>query len=270
MTATSQSNPIPRSTDRVGTKQGSIHDRDLYRRRTGDRPVVESVIFDLDDTLYNEMTFVIGAFTEVAVFLAQRTGLEAKTLLDHLLMIERRDGRGQVFETLLASYSLNPKWAKAMLATYRSAVPPLSFFADTTALLTSLSAAGIPTAVVTDGYGLVQANKAAGLHLDTHVDAIVYTDSLGHGGAKPGTAGFETALAMIGSEESTSAYVGNDVTKDFIGPRQLGMQSVLINRKTIGRVEDQPAFAHPDHIVPTLSDLPRVLKFKSPLDRRTA
>ena len=217
---------------------------------------LDTILFDLDDTLYDESTFVAAAFDATAAFVAAHSSVDRAEVRDALERRLQADGRGRIFDLVVDELGLDRRLAPAMVHTYRTTRPELTLYPDADAVLDQLRSAGARIGLVTDGMAIVQQNKVAGLGLVDRLDAIVYTGALPAGMGKPSTGGFETALAMLRSRPVTSCYVGNDVTKDFIGPRQLGMMSIMLNRRVIGDPATQPISARPDHVIADLAELP--------------
>jgi len=64
------------------------------------------------------------------------------------------------------------------------------------------------------------------------MDLIVYTDKLGPERKywKPSTYAFEKTLDYFGIEASNMCYIGDNPSKDFIGPSSLGIQTAWIRR----------------------------------------
>ena len=220
---------------------------------------LQCVLFDVDDTLYRELDFVHAAMGDVAAFVAGRTGEDRDGVLTQLLELLAERGRGDVFDTLLASRGLPSAWVAPMLYVYRCARPALSLYDDAGALLTLLRRNGVRTGIVTDGVTLVQHNKVRGLGLEDVIDAVVYTDTLGPQAGKPSPTGFEIAMELLGVTANRTAYVANDVRKDFIAPRALGMTAVLVRRGILGDLREQPEHAHPHHAVDTLGEVAQTL-----------
>lgn len=192
------------------------------------------VLFDLDDTLYDESTFVHAGFLSAAEAVSGHVAVSPAEAVEAMSRIERREGRGRVFDRFLADNGLCVSWVPAMLNAYRSSDPAIALYEDAHDLLLRLRQTGIPTGIVTDGYGMAQRAKVRSLGLDSLVDVVIYTDALGPGRGKPDVAGFVTALRMLNRSAEEAVYVGNDVRKDFIGPRRLSMRSVLVSRRILG------------------------------------
>ena len=190
-----------------------------------------AVLFDLDDTLYPERQFVDGGFRAVAGFLAARSEGSEATLAGRLWALHARDGRGRLFDTLLRELGLgdDPDLVLACLLVYRNHPTRLEPFPGVERLLDDLRTAGIRTGVVSDGNAAVQARKLTSLaSIAERLDAVVMTDLLGPGRAKPSPVGFRVACRLLDVPPSATIYVGNDPRKDFAGARAAGLATIRI------------------------------------------
>ncbi len=212
---------------------------------------MKAVLLDLDDTLYPEMDFVRGALAAVAADLSADVGIEAGFTRMRMLQILRRDGRGRVFDEFLHEQRLyTPERVARMLEIYRTHLPSLRLYGDVLPTLEWLRSTGVGLGIVTDGLALVQRAKIEALALESRVDVVICTDDLGPRCAKPSRVGFERALETLGVPPNRAAYIGNDATKDFYGPRRLGMTAIQIIRPGVTPV-DPPSPDHAPHIVVT-------------------
>ena len=195
-------------------------------------PVPDAVLFDLDDTLYPEHAFVDGGFQAVGQLLAGPSGRSAAWLVERLWALHHRDGRGRLFDALIAELALDDMdgaLAAACVLAYRTHVVRLEPFPGVTELLDDLRRRGVRTGVVSDGYGAVQARKLAGLgEIATRLDVVVLTDDLGPGHGKPSPTAFRVACRLLAVEPSATIYVGNDPRKDFIGARAAGLRTIRV------------------------------------------
>ncbi len=209
---------------------------------------LRAVFFDLDNTLYPEAEFVVSGFRAAAYCLAKHRHLDAEKLQNRMLDILHAQGRGRVFNTLLAELNLDsPILLRTLLLVYRSHHPAISLFPDVESVLVALKNRGLRLGLVTDGTASVQRRKIAALDLDRHMDVVVCTDELGEGCAKPSPIPFEVALTLLDVAPTAAAYVADDISKDFAGPNHLGMKSVQVRTAVLlGAREkaepDDPAF----------------------------
>jgi putative hydrolase of the HAD superfamily len=190
--------------------------------------VPRAALFDLDDTLYRERTFVDGGFRAVGRFLAPRLGQSPATIARRLVVLHDRDGRGHLFDTLLADHGVDdPELALAAVLVYRTHRPRLRPFDGVIAGLDRLRESGVRTGLVSDGLASVQRAKLAALPgIARRLDVVVMTDELGPGRAKPATAGFLVACRLLDVEPTTAVYVANDPRKDFAGARAAGLGTI--------------------------------------------
>jgi putative hydrolase of the HAD superfamily len=202
------------------------------------RPL-RAVLFDLDDTLYAEHAFVDGGFRAVAALLAPRLQADADALAKRLWALHARDGRGRLFDALLAEHGVtdDPDLVLACLLAYRTHEPFLPTFDGVVEALDAMTAAGLALGVVSDGAASVQWRKLRAVAgLAPHLGAVVMTDELGPGLAKPSPVPFRVACRLLDVAPAQALYVGNDPRKDFAGAREAGLGTVRM-----GRVPDEGA-----------------------------
>ncbi|HET7495593.1 MAG TPA: HAD family hydrolase [Candidatus Limnocylindrales bacterium] len=191
------------------------------------RPV--AVLFDLDDTLYPERSFVDGGFRSVGRFLAPHIGSSPAAIARRLRTLHDRDGRGRLIQTLLGDLGRgdDPDLVLAAVLAYRTHRPRLYPFPMVVETLGRLRAAGISTGLVSDGMSAVQRRKLAALPaVARQLDVIVLTDELGADYAKPSPVPFRVACRMLGVDPAASVYVANDPRKDFAGARAAGLATI--------------------------------------------
>lgn len=200
--------------------------------RYADRDPLRAVILDLDDTLYPEHEFLTGGYRAVAEFLAARTGLTDQGLFDELMAHYRVHGRKGAFDGVLDKHGLaSPILVAAALHAYRTHGPHLSPFPDVAPFLNRVAAAGLKSAILTDGKSCVQRAKLKALELEGRVDFVLCTDDLDPGCAKPSPMPFQIVLERFKITPGEAVYVADDESKDFLAPNRLGMDSVRISRR---------------------------------------
>ncbi len=191
------------------------------------------VLFDLDDTLYAEREFVEGGFRAVARFLGPRTARPPAVLAARLEALHERDGRGRLFDTLLAELGMagDEDLVRACVLVYRTHRPRLSPSPGVVDALTALRAAGLRTGLVSDGLAGIQHRKLDALRVVARqLDVVVMTDELGPGLSKPSPIPFRVACQMLDVPPNDVVYVGNDPRKDFLGARAAGLRTIRAGR----------------------------------------
>ena len=198
------------------------------------------LVFDLDDTLYPELSYVHSGFRAVADFLSPVLGLPAETLAAGMVAEEAAHGRGQVFDNVLRQYG---RWSKTLVAaclrTYRQHQPTLALHPDAERCLTRFAA--WPLYLVTDGNKAVQARKVAALHLAPRVRHAYLTNRYGRHRAKPDPHVFQLICRREGVAPNQVLYVGDNPRKDFVGIKPLGFQTVRILRGNYAHLEADAA-----------------------------
>ncbi|OPJ60888.1 HAD family hydrolase [Clostridium oryzae] len=192
--------------------------------------MIKLIAFDLDDTLYDESTFVIGGFKAVSKYIAAKYHLNEEQLLDSCMEVLNTKGRGKIFDELCKKYNLQEDIAY-LIKVYRNNEEPLKLFSDAEEVLESLKKSNYKTAIVTDGMAFVQRNKIKALKLEQLVDYIVVTDEHGAENWKPSSYAFKLLLSKFDLMGSEAVYVGDNPKKDFIGARAAGFKTIRIIRE---------------------------------------
>ena len=187
------------------------------------------LVFDLDDTLYPELSYVHSGFRAVAAFLSPLLAVPTETLAAGMIAEEAVQGRGQVFDNVLRRHG---RWTMTLVAAclraYRLHRPEVSLFADAERALTRF--ASQPLYIVTDGHKEVQARKVAALGLAGRVRHAYLTNRYGRHRAKPNPHVFQLICQREGVRPADVTYVGDNVKKDFVGIKPLGFNTVRILR----------------------------------------
>jgi putative hydrolase of the HAD superfamily len=191
--------------------------------------VIKAVLFDLDNTLYSEFSFVTSGMRAVAGHLCERFGLDPVKIEECLLEILNSEGRGSTFDLLLERLGLSDQISVPMLVyLYRTHRPQITLFEDGMILLEELKRHGVKMGLITDGLSSVQLRKIAALQIEEYFEVVICTDDLGKNYAKPSAVPFELALHLLDVLGKDTIYVGDDETKDFAGPQELGISTIQV------------------------------------------
>lgn len=206
---------------------------------------IRAVLFDLDDTLYEEMSFVESGFHAVSRHISNKFKLNENEVYSSLMDILARQGRGRVFDTFLKRHGLYSSYmVEEMVEVYRLHQPDISLNPETISALKGLRMLKIKLGIITDGLYSVQKNKVRALGINGLVDVIIYTDEIGKEYWKPHNIAFQLAANSLAMEPREIIYVGNDPTKDFAGPNSIGMPSVHLSLKKHQRESSCEASIH--------------------------
>jgi putative hydrolase of the HAD superfamily len=100
-------------------------------------------------------------------------------------------------------------------------------YPEVPAALEALRAAGIRLAVVSNFDSRLEP-ILAGLGLDRHVEAVVYSTRAG--AAKPDPRLFHAALALLGVEPRDAVHVGDSIEADYEGAETAGLTGIWLAR----------------------------------------
>ena len=192
--------------------------------------MVKALIFDLDDTLYYEMTYVRGALKEVSKYLSRKYEVNSEKLYKKSLEILKKDGRGKIFNELCKIYSISEE-ISILVEIYRESKPKLKLYEDSIKIIEYAKKNNIKTGIITDGNSKVQWNKIYSLGLDKLIDKIIVTDDYGPGYSKPHEKAYTEITRIFNLKFEECMYIGDNPSKDFVGAISLGMQTRRIVRE---------------------------------------
>ncbi|MGL4452585.1 MAG: HAD family hydrolase [Sarcina sp.] len=193
--------------------------------------MVKVIIFDLDDTLYNERTYVFAAFKNVANYISEKYGLDSEEIYKRIIKIFYEFGRGKIFNLICEEYKLDEN-IKDLVEIYRNTYPEgIELYEDAKEFIKNAKAKGYKLGIITDGMSKVQWNKIKALELEKCIDKIVVSDDLGRENWKPSIVPYKEILNYFEFEPKEAVYIGDNPNKDFIGARNLGLQTVRIIRE---------------------------------------
>lgn len=211
------------------------------------------LVFDLDDTLYAERSYVASGFRAVAAHLQQRHGWPAAQSLALLLEWLERDGRGALFDRLLAQHGVHARSAvHECIAVYRHHRPDIALAPAADALLQRLPRKPY---LVTDGHKVVQDLKVQALGLRARLAHAYITHRYGVRHAKPSTHCFELIRRREGCAWTDLAYIGDNPAKDFVALTPLGVCTVRVRTGEHAHVVARPGF-EARHVIDSLAELP--------------
>jgi putative hydrolase of the HAD superfamily len=192
--------------------------------------MIKTLIFDLDDTLYYEKEYVLGAFKEVAYYLGNKYGKDEEKLHIKMKEILEDSGRGKIFNIICEENDFKED-IKDLVDIYRNSKPKLELYDDSKEFLIWAREKGYKLGIITDGCSKVQWNKVKALRVEQLVDKIILTDDLGKEFWKPHKKSYSDMISYFNINENEGIYVGDNPNKDFIGARKLGMRTIRIIRE---------------------------------------
>jgi putative hydrolase of the HAD superfamily len=224
--------------------------------------MITTVVFDLDDTLYDEVEYCKSGFGAVARFLADLP--EAPTAESIFGAFWRQFTAGNHTKTFNAALNelgidYDDKLIDELLKVYRNHIPKITLPADSKDVLHQLSEK-LTLALLTDGFLPAQQLKVEALAIEEYFKHIVYTEELGREFWKPSPAGFEKIMQDLNIKPETISYVADNEKKDFIAPNKLGILTVqLIRPARIHTESAEQSEAAAQYIIHKISQLPPLL-----------
>lgn len=183
------------------------------------------IVFDLDDTLYKEIDFVRSGFRHVAQILSEEIPSADSNDIFDVLWQARIQG-DDAYDAVIRKFQLGLHLKEMMKEHYRFHHPDISLEEDTRNLLIRLKAAGAVLGIISDGRQIQQTNKITALGLREFVDdknIIINSDKERY---KPDPHSFRNIMARYG--DSYYWYIGDNPTKDFKAPNELGWTTVCL------------------------------------------
>lgn len=192
----------------------------------------KAVIFDLDDTLYPEIDYVISGFRVVSSEISKHYNLDATMVLHKMVDLFKLD-RKNVFNRLLDSLNVqySDDYIMYLVDEYRNHIPEIRLYEDADYIIKYLYSKKIKLGIITDGYKIAQRNKIKALNIEKYFDCIIITDEWGKEYWKPHRRSYDVAKDILEVEYKEMVYVGDNIIKDFVTPNILGMTTVLISRE---------------------------------------
>ncbi len=184
------------------------------------------IVFDLDNTLYDELTYVRSGFWAVSRHLAHQFGLAEAEVFDYLTSIHTY-GRGQLFNDALQHFGIfNPTRVRECIRVYRTHHPSIRLNPDAEACLKRLGRK--PFYIVTDGNKTVQYNKLQSLGLTKKARFCYLTYRYGIRHSKPSPYCFLKICERDNVSPQQVVYIADNPHKDFVGIKPLGFKTIRI------------------------------------------
>ncbi|MDD5064268.1 MAG: HAD family hydrolase [Phycisphaerae bacterium] len=225
--------------------------------------MITTVVFDLDDTLYDELDYCRSGFKAVALSLSNLVDvLSPEEIFDSLWKQFTAGNHTNTFNAALDDLGLSydDRLIEKLIETYRSHSPQILLPADSEKVLRQLSKK-YTLALLTDGFLPAQQLKVQALKIENYFKCIIYTEQLGRQFWKPSPTGFEKLMQTLNAKPQAIAYVADNEKKDFIAPNKLGFLTVQITRpaRIHTSVSDAPN-ASAKHVISKITQLPALLE----------
>ena len=225
--------------------------------------MITTVIFDLDDTLYDERQYCRSGFRAVAAHLASQPNCPpAEKIFDSLWHHFNSSDRTKVFNAALdeLNISYDGDFIIDLVKIYRTHIPDITLPSDSGDVLDELFGK-YTLALLTDGFLPAQQLKVKALGIEKYFRCIIYTEQLGRQFWKPSPLGFEKIIQTLDTKPQNTCYIADNEKKDFIAPNKLGMTSIqLIRPNRVHSASSTAPEAQARHQIHEITHLPQLLK----------
>ena len=101
-------------------------------------------------------------------------------------------------------------------------------FSDSLPVLSEMKRKGYPLAIVSNAQKVFSLDEIRMTGMDRFFDHVLLSTQFGF--AKPDPRLFSIACALLGTLPANTVYIGDNAEKDIIGPKEIGMQMILLER----------------------------------------
>jgi putative hydrolase of the HAD superfamily len=190
---------------------------------------IEAILFDLDDTLYNEVDFVRSGFKGVAKYLSKKNNCSQNLVYQELISNFKRGIRKNNFNVLLEKFNGDQEDLKNLIEIYRFHMPKISLCNDSKDTLSYLKNY-YKLGLITDGHIATQQHKIDALRVNSFFDCIIIND-ITKGVDKSAEEPFIQLIKSLNVSPNKTIFIGDNPQKDFIIPKKLGIFTIRIKRK---------------------------------------
>ena len=174
------------------------------------------LVFDLDDTLYNELDYLKSAYRSIASYLETDNW---KPLYAKMISLYR--SQINVFDKLSEQYNVD---SDILLEMYRNHEPSITLFDGALDLLKAIKSKNGKIGIISDGRSKTQRAKLKSLGVLDYADSIVISEEIGS--EKPSLDNFKSIEKVLPGIHYY--YVADNLKKDFIAPKILGWKSIAL------------------------------------------
>ena len=187
------------------------------------------VVFDLDDTLYSEMDYVLSGYRYLSKLIKKL--YSKNTYQSFLEALDRNEA--DIFAYVIAEHKLPESLKQHLILAYRYHPPNIQLHACALSILEQLKSKNIPVYLITDGRGITQRLKVTSLGIENFFESIFISEEVGVG--KPAPDSFLTIQKAHPNQ--SIVYVADNPKKDFIAPNQLGWFTIGVEHRST-RIHD--------------------------------
>lgn len=191
--------------------------------------MIKAVIFDLDDTLYDEITYVESGFKKVSLYVESKYSISKEVFFNSLMNDLKENGRGNNFNNVLTNFNIyDEDLLYRLINIYQKHKPNIKLYPNVENLLIQIKSLYGKIGIITDGTMIMQKNKIECLGLEKYMNILIYTDEYGIECWKPCIFAFKKCLRELNIKGKEMVYVGDNPKKDFYGANKLNINTIRV------------------------------------------
>jgi putative hydrolase of the HAD superfamily len=220
----------------------------------------DALIFDIDNTLFDEQTYFEQAFEIIAQEVASETGIDEATVFQRILAeFEKKGSQYDKFFLHIADlFDLDESYHDVFYNQYLEVDVELELYDDAREIINWATNNGYALGLLTSGSIKAQRNKIETLSLEQLFDVVCVPRELGDGYEKPAPDAYRWVLDTIAVQPDRSIYIGDNPSLDFQGAKKLGMTTVRLRRGEFSDCETNESLI--DHEITTHDQLIELLQ----------
>ena len=203
----------------------------------------KAVIFDLDNTLYNEVDY----FETVLKAFSSKSNIEYSSEKFHKAFTILRLQSKNILKTIIADFfqlEFTQSFDDILFDCYHTTKANINLYDGAEELFNFLQQEKIKIGLVTNGVISVQKNKIENLNIQNNFAAIQYAREWGNEFEKPNAKPFETILQKLNCDFKDCLFVGDNPKTDFQIPHERGGTTVRILKGTYKLVASNEFVQH--------------------------
>lgn len=180
-----------------------------------------ALIFDLDDTLYKEKSYLESAFEEISRNISISVKESSHVILEEMLRLFNNNE--EVFNSIIEKFNPNLSFQQ-LISIYRKHKPKIQLPIEQRRVLETLFDMKIPLGLLTDGRSEQQRNKIKALDIEKYFQKIIISEEFGS--MKPCKENYIVFEEFFKTKKYI--YIGDNTKKDFVSPNKLGWDSICL------------------------------------------
>ncbi|MDG2007456.1 MAG: HAD family hydrolase [Alphaproteobacteria bacterium] len=182
------------------------------------------IVFDLDDTLYNEVEFIKSGYRYINKLVKKQFGIQIKYTPNKKQLIQSKTH----IQFYIKKNKINFLSEIEILGLIRNHKPTIKLSSHVLGLLSKLKKKNVTLCIVTDGRSITQNNKVNSLSLRDYFDYISISEEIGF--EKTNQIVFKKIMEKF--PKTRYFYIADNENKDFIAPKKLNWLTIGIRNKS--------------------------------------